>query len=100
MDYIINVTQVESTAQHTHDQYEIVHYIGGKGVVRVGEKEYAVAAGNILIVPPGVGHGSYSTAGVERIYIRGAFEQTLSFDTPMLLQDNRLGEGTQLARLI
>ena len=100
MDYIINVTQVESTAQHTHDQYEIVHYIGGKGVVRVGEKEYAVSAGDILIVPPGVGHGSYSVTGVERIYIRGAFEQTLSFDTPMLLQDNRLGEGTQLARLI
>ena len=100
MDYIVNVTQMESTALHTHDQYEIIHYTGGKGVMRTRGKDYDVAAGDILIIPPGVAHGSYSTEGVERIYLRGAFERTLSLDTPMLLRDNRRGEGTQLAWLI
>lgn len=100
MDYIVNVTRVESTALHTHDQYEIIHYTRGKGVMRTREKEYDVAEGDILVVPPGVAHGSYSAEGVERIYLRGDFRRTLSLDMPLLLQDNRRGEGTQLARLI
>lgn len=100
MDYIINITQVDSSAQHTHDQHEIIHYTRGEGVVRIKEKEFDVSAGDILIVPPGVGHGAYSVGGVERIYIRGAFQQTFSFDAAVLLRDNRQGEGTQLARLI
>ena len=100
MDYIVNITQVESTALHTHDQYEIIHYTDGQGLMRTKEKNYDVSAGNILIVPPGVAHGSYSAKGVERIYLRGAFQQTLSLEAPVLLQDNRQGEGTQLARLI
>lgn len=38
MDYIVNVTTAESLALHTHDQYEIVCYLGGAGVMRTRQQ--------------------------------------------------------------
>ena len=100
MDYIVNITRTESLALHTHDQYEIVCYIGGAGVMHTRQRQYEVAAGNITIMPPGVAHGVTSDGGAERIYLRGDFLQAVSFDEPVLLQDNERGEGAQLARLL
>ena len=100
MDYIVNITDAESLALHTHDQYEIVCYIGGEGVMHTRQRQYEVAAGNITIMPPGVAHGVVSCDGAERIYVRGDFRQAFSFDEPVLLQDNERGEGAQLARLL
>lgn len=100
MDYIVNVTTTESLALHTHDQYEIVCYLGGAGVMHTRQRQYEVAAGNMTIMPPGVAHGVTSHEGAERIYLRGDFRQAFSFDEPVLLQDNERGEGAQLARLL
>ena len=78
MDYVINITRAESMPLHTHDQYEIICYTGGSGVMRTREGQYAVAENTIVIVPPGVGHGSFSDGEIERIYIRGEFRQSFS----------------------
>lgn len=100
MDYIINVTQAPSPPLHTHhDEYEIILYTGGEGIMRTREKEYPVYAGSIFIVPPGVGHGSVGP-DIERIYVRGDFRQAFSFDEPVLLMDSDRREGTKLARLL
>ena len=100
MDYIINITGAESMPLHTHDQYEIICYTGGSGIMRTREQQYAVEEGGIVIVPPGVGHGSFSNGRIERIYIRGEFRQSFSFTEPVLLRDNARGEGERLARLL
>lgn len=100
MDYIVNITGAGSFPQHTHDQYEIICYTGGGGVMRTRERQYPVAAGTILIVPPGVSHGSFGEGEIERIYIRGEFRQSFSFTEPVLLRDNDRGEGMRLAQLL
>lgn len=100
MDYVINITRAESMPLHTHDQYEIICYTAGSGVMRTREQQYAVAENTIVIVPPGVGHGSFSNGEIERIYIRGEFRQSFSFTQPVLLPDNERSEGGRLARLL
>ena len=49
MDYVINITRAESMPLHTHDQYEIICYTGGSGVMRTREGQYAVAENTIVI---------------------------------------------------
>lgn len=100
MDYIINVTGAQSAPLHTHDQYEIIVYTAGEGVMRTREREYPVRAGTIVIVPPGVGHGTVSSQPVERLYIRGEFRQIFSFGETAVLTDNPRGEGQQLGWLL
>jgi len=100
VDYIINVTGAPSPPLHSHDQYEIIVYTAGEGVMRTPEREYSVGAGSIVIVPPGVGHGTVSSEAVERLYIRGEFRQIFSFTEPAILWDNQRGEGQQLGWLL
>ena len=100
MEYAINITQVPSPPLHSHrDEYEIILYIGGKGIMRAADREYPVSKGSILIVPPGVIHSS-SGPDIERIFVRGDFRQAFSFREPVILRDNEFQEGTQLARLL
>lgn len=100
MEYVINKTLAQSPPLHTHDQYEIILYAGGSGVMHTREKDYDVSDGSIIIVPPGVGHGSESQEELERFYIRGEFHQVFSFDKPVLLRDNQRQEGQRLVRLL
>lgn len=100
MEYVINKTLAQSPPLHTHDQYEIILYAAGEGIMRTQEKDYAVSAGSIIIVPPGVGHGSVAQEDLERFYIRGDFHQAFSFDEPVLLRDNQRQEGQRLVRLL
>lgn len=100
MEYAINITQAPNPPLHSHrDEYEIILYTGGKGVMRAADKEYPIAEGRILIVPPRVLHSS-SGPDIERIFVRGDFRQVFSFREPVVLTDNELREGMQLARLL
>ena len=100
MEYAINITRAPNPPLHSHrDEYEIILYTGGEGVMRAAEKEYPVSAGTVIIVPPGVIHSSIGPE-IERIFVRGDFRQTFSFREPVLIRDNDRREGTQLARLL
>ena len=100
MEYAINITRAPNPPLHSHrDEYEIILYTGGEGVMRAAEREYPVSAGTVIIVPPGVIHSSIGPE-IERIFVRGDFRQTFSFREPVLIRDNDRREGTQLARLL
>ena len=100
VEYVINKTLAQSPALHTHDQYEMILYAGGTGVMHTGETDYPVSEGSIIIVPPGVRHGSESQGELERFYMRGDFHQAFSFDAPVLLRDNPRQEGQRLVQLL
>ncbi len=42
--------------QGTHDQDEVYAVVGGRGVLRLGDVDHAVAPGSIILVPAGVPH--------------------------------------------
>ena len=57
MRYQINLVTVD-TQPHQHKFYEIMVYQRGEGYLRTKEDLIPVGPGKIMIVPPGVEHGS------------------------------------------
>lgn len=50
---------IEHVYLHEHDYYELVYYCDGVGTSIVGDKEYAIASGICIIIPPHVPHEEY-----------------------------------------
>jgi len=98
----INRTQpgLKKYPMHTHRHYEIMHYLNGKGFLRTREKDLAFSPGTVVIVPPGMEHGSVSEDGFENISIGGDFEHLLYAGHPLSLEDNIRREGAILAEMI
>lgn len=49
------------TAYHTHAWEHEVYVLGGKGIVRQGEKEYTLEKGSFALVPPEEEHNFTNT---------------------------------------
>lgn len=102
MDLQINCTQdgIKKYPVHKHNYYEIMLYLNGTGYLYTREKNYPFCPGSVIIVPPGIEHGSISEKGFQNISIGGAFDKPLYFDKPVTLTDNAQKDGTALATLI
>lgn len=51
-----------STRLHRHRQSEeLYHITAGSGMMRLGENEFAVKAGDTVCIPPGTAHGIRNT---------------------------------------
>ncbi len=99
MSYIINASEGK-IAKHKHKEYEIVVYTKGTALYQTEEKEIEVCPGKITVVPPGVIHGTQVCDGIERIYIRGEFNQFFNFTSATVISDNSKKEGLLLAKMI
>jgi mannose-6-phosphate isomerase-like protein (cupin superfamily) len=52
------------TAEHFHPHTEEIYYfVAGAGRMRLGEQEGVIAAGDCVVVPPGVPHKLWNTGG-------------------------------------
>ena len=69
MDYKINVTPggIREFPMHTHASYEVMLYLEGDGYMRTEKGDYRFTPGTIIIVAPGVRHGSVSKNGFKNI---------------------------------
>lgn len=85
---------------HKHKRYEIMMYVAGNGLMRTTQGDIPFEKGTIIIVPPGVEHGSISKEGFKNISVEGDFESTLHFAKVIAFKDNRAEEGKNLAELI
>ena len=65
MNLQINCTQdgIKTYPMHKHNNYEIMLYLKGTGYLRTKNARYAFSPGSIIIVPPGMEHGSTSKNG-------------------------------------
>jgi len=99
MGYIINVGKGKFS-EHKHKEYEIAIYTKGKAIYHTAEKDIPVSCGKITIVPPGVTHATEICDGIERIYIRGEFNQIFNLTSATVIQDNAKKEGLLLAKII
>ncbi len=85
---------------HTHSHHEIMYYVEGEGHMRTAVGDFPFRPGTVIIVPPGVEHGSVSKNGFRNISILGEFERHLNFDRVVSLVDTDMREGRVLAELI
>jgi quercetin dioxygenase-like cupin family protein len=59
----ITIPQGESNSYHSHEKEEQVYIvIRGKGVVQVGAEMVDVKAGDVIYLPPKIGHSFYNNS--------------------------------------
>ncbi|MBP3592322.1 MAG: helix-turn-helix domain-containing protein [Clostridia bacterium] len=85
---------------HTHKNYEIMLYLNGSGSLCTSEGDYPFEEGTVLIVPPGVSHGSTSKTGFRNISVEGEFQGYFCFDSVKVLADNESHDGQTLAKML
>ena len=73
---------------HTHDCYEIVYYIRGKGVSKIEDCEYEYSDHTFCIIPPDVTHSEWTTSDVDLIYIGFNYDDKLGVLPRGLLKDD------------
>ncbi len=93
-------TGTKEYPMHSHQTYEVMMYLEGKGYLKTESKNYPFEPGTILIVPPGMMHGSKSINGFCNISMSGSFEDRFHFSNPISLMDNGRNEGKLLAELL
>lgn len=100
-DIFISITP-ENTRQyplHRHNHWEVMYYLEGDGYLATAVENIPFCPGSIILVPPGVTHGSVSEERFVNISIGGDFRHVFLFQEPVKFQDTT-AEGEQLARLI
>lgn len=102
MDLQINCTEdgIKTYPMHKHKNCEIMFYLEGTGCLRTELKDYPFSAGTVIIVPPGIKHGSTSKNGFKNISICGKLWHLLNFSKPVALTDNSNGDGKKLVEMI
>ena len=101
-DFFISITK-EGTKKyplHQHPKWEIMYYLSGEGYLATQKEKIPFKPGSIIIVPPGVVHGSVSQNGFVNISIGGDFSHLFLFDYISVQMDNESRNGERLARLI
>lgn len=101
-DFQIHCTPAgtKSYPLHEHNRFEIMLYLSGNGYMRTREGNYPFSPGTVIIIPPGLPHGSTSGQPFQNISIVGDFQSQLFFEAPVVLQDNAFQEGRSLAEAI
>lgn len=101
-DYFISITKAGTKKYplHQHPKWEIMYYLSGEGYLANQNENIPFKPGSIIIVPPGVIHGSVSQNGFVNISIGGDFSHLFLFDYISVQIDNENRNGERLSRLI
>ncbi|MBR5519373.1 MAG: helix-turn-helix domain-containing protein [Clostridia bacterium] len=102
MKFQIFKTEAETSYYplHEHKHYELILYVKGNGFLKTAQSDIPFEPGVIVIVPPGVKHGSCSENEFCNICIEGDWDSYFGFDDIVVGTDNERFEGTRLIELI
>ncbi len=102
MDLQISCTPegVRSYPRHSHNHWEIMLYTEGNGYMYTQKQNIPFKPGTIIFIPPRTIHGSVSENGFKNISVGGSFNNSIFFDGPITIDDNKDKEGTTLAMLL
>jgi AraC-like DNA-binding protein len=56
-----NHSKMEYAVLHKHEHFELVYYLGGKGMTTLGGEEFSFHDGAVAVIAPGVAHDDTST---------------------------------------
>jgi len=68
---------------HTHDVEEAVVFLGGRGIVELGEERIDVSRGDAVHIPPGVVHSTLNTGSEDLSFIAAFADALITSDTAM-----------------
>ena len=84
---------------HSHSHWEIIYYLEGTGYLYTPDKNYDFVPGTVLIVPPGIVHGSVATDIFKGIPVGGDFGHIFFFDSVQTISQ-ATKEAEMLMRMI
>lgn len=94
---------VEKWVMHRHDYIEVMCYIKGKGVLQTPTEEYPFDESTLIVVPPGIVHGSCAEKGSTFRNISVTFDKTYTslsvFEDVTAIHDVS-GDGHALADML
>lgn len=80
------------TLEHRHlETEEIYYFVGGRGRMRLGEEESAVAAGDCVVIPPGTAHKLWAAPDTDLVLLCACAPAYSDGDTEMI---TRSGGGS------
>ena len=85
---------------HAHNHFEIMYYLQGEGALLLEGGHLPFLPGTVIIVPPGIKHGSQAVLGFQNISVGGDFSNLFHISGPFVLQDNAAGDGRMLSQAI
>ncbi len=85
---------------HKHAYSELSFYSETAGVMKTPDKSYPFSPGSIVIIPPDTYHSTIGETELDGIYLRGDFNALPRLKSPLVLRDNRDGEGKKLINII
>jgi AraC-like DNA-binding protein len=85
---------------HRHRNYEIMHYIRGRGRMWTEKGEIPFSPGQVVIIPPGLLHGSEGEEAFTNVSVECDFGGLLATDAPIALSEAEGGEGALLLGMI
>ena len=87
-------------APHKHNCYEVVYFLKGRGVARVGNQDYTVCPHKYCIVPPDVEHVELLEEDGEILFIGFTAESELIADCISLYTDTNIRVLPQLEGIL
>lgn len=84
---------------HSHDVYEIIFYISGKGYLHTESADYPFSEGSIAIIPPRFKHRSVSKDGFKNICVH-TDDVLLDENDVVFLSDNSAHDGEVLVKML
>lgn len=102
MDIKINKTPkgTKSYPSHSHKRYEIMHYLAGSGVMKCERGDIPFSEGTVIVMPPGVAHGSASDGEFSNISVESDFGGVLLFNSPVVICGESGSDADKLLSLI
>lgn len=98
--YLVGQNGEKNHPLHSHDEYEVLYYLEGKGVLRSSNGDKPFFPGQSIIIPPGVKHGSVSEGGYLVVGITGTLENAFSLNEPVCVPDNAERDAEALVRML
>lgn len=99
MIFGITPTGTRFVTPHAHDDWEILCYIEGNGILTIGDTEIPFEPGTIVCQPPNVLHSEFSKAGFRNIFFIAEGFRTPSESGITVLRDNSERDFEMMARL-
>lgn len=78
---------ISSYPLHAHNQYEIIYYLRGRGNLKTEARDYPFSPGTVIIVPPGIYHGSDSDSVFRNISVSGDFESLIKLKEVAVIEN-------------
>ena len=98
--YLVGQNGEKNHPLHSHEEYELLYYLEGKGVMRTSQGDLPFYPGQSMIIPPGVKHGSLSEGGYLVVGITGAVGNSFSLTDPVCVPDNAERDAEALVRML